>query len=115
MNWISVKDKMPSSTEKLVLACINNEIYIGNFYAYETYNVNLNGEKENYKKTISFHPVVWLDNNRCNNCLVPGPKCGDGDQCIDCCEKDADWQQLALAFDFELITHWMTLPEKPNE
>jgi len=119
LKWISVKDRLPQSSEEIVLVIRNNIIYMGSFHANESYTIDTNGIITNYQKHILFRPTVWLDKNYCDNCEKSGEhgNCGTEEkkQCNDCCEKDYEMALMVLEFDVEEITHWMSLPNKPQD
>ena len=113
MNWISVKERLPESSEQVVMAYANDQIYMGKFNASESYQW-VNGEKQLYQKWIYFETLCWLEDFHCRQCDVPGKKCGSHDnQCVDYCEKENDIAMKIISFSLDKVSHWMELPNSP--
>lgn len=107
MEWISIKDRLPKSSEEHVLALVKNIIYIGIFRAHESWNM-VNGVKTNYEKYISFLPDVFLDVH-CDECEHTN------NHCVWCSEEEITIDKFMLSFDLKDVTFWMPLPEAPKD
>ncbi len=111
MNWISVRDKLPESSDIEVLAFCKNSIYPGHFRAFESWTM-INGTKEDYKKIITFEVSLYLNKNYCDGDKCINKECSD--QCVDCCEKDYEIALLMISFPLNEVTHWMQI-EPPKD
>lgn len=109
MNWISTKKKLPNSEEELVLAVIDKEIFIGSFYVTESW-YEVDGKRENYRKSIFFSPHVPWSFPYC--CACDGE---DHDNDCDNLEKSDSIALLMPTFSLNYVSHWMPLPELPGE
>lgn len=113
MEWISTKDRLPSTTED-VLVILNNKIAVGSFNFIESYTEHT---KDNPEKSITFYQTVQFNKRPCDNCMsdTKEGKCGHKeDMCVSCCDFQNDASYLFLGFDPELVSYWMPLPNVPK-
>ncbi len=98
LEWISVDINLPKrDVEVLAIHKDSQKIYMGYFTACEQWNEK-NGERINYKKTITFHVSLYYIKHDSNQT----------EDCNDCDDHEIELRQMN--FDKSQISFWMPLP-----